>query len=165
MWGGWGLGPHPWPSPSPAWPWKWHRVASSEGAEPILTSVAQSRVPVRIAEFLSGGAFYHFTRWQGTNVAEHPSIKYRDGVNTALRDVKSAIFNKDASHQKYLIQSNSLSWAKRNKSLCVSLYPLLKGSRLVRKNGRASCFIDVLVLFYFVYVVHVCIRFNKKAHN
>ena len=85
-----------------------------------------------------------------TNAAEQPSIKYISGVNDALRDVKSAIFNKDAPHQKYTIQSNSLSWAKRNKSLCVSLNPPLKESRLIRKNGRASYFIDVFVLLYFV---------------
>ena len=58
------------------------------------------------------------------------------------------------AHQKYLIQSNSLSWAKRNKSLCVSLNPPLKESRLIRKNGRASYFIDVFVLLYFV---HTCL--------
>ena len=34
--------------------------------------------------------------WQMTNVAEHASIKYISGVNDTLRDVKSAIFNKDA---------------------------------------------------------------------
>ena len=88
----------------------------------------------------SSCAFYHFTRWQMTNAAEHPSIKYISGVNDALRDVKSAIFNKDAPHQKYLIQSNSLSWAKRNKSLCVFSDPLLKGPRLVQKNGRAASY-------------------------
>ena len=85
-------------------------------------------------------AFYHFTRWQMTNAAEHPSIKYISGVNDALRDVKSAIFNKGAPHQKYLIQSNSLSWAKRNKSLCVFSDPPLKGPRLVQKNGRAASY-------------------------
>ena len=41
-----------------------------------------------------------------------------------------------------------------NKSLCVSLNPPLKESRLIRKNSRASYFIDVFVLLYFV---HTCL--------
>ena len=58
--------------------------------------------------------------WHMTNVAEHSSIHVIFGVNDSLRDVKSAIFNKDIWHQKYQIQSNSLSWSERNKCLCVS---------------------------------------------
>ena len=58
--------------------------------------------------------------WHMTNVAEHYSIHVIFGVNDSLRDVKSAIFNKDIWHQKYQIQSNSLSWSERNRCLCVS---------------------------------------------
>ena len=105
-----------------------------------ITGPSPSSVCCPGLQNLPSCAFYHFTRWQMTNAAEHPSIKYISGVNDALRDVKSAIFNKDAPHQKYLIQSNSLSWAKRNKSLCVFSDPPLKGPRLVQKNGRAASY-------------------------
>ena len=140
------------PSYSPwVWPWKYHRVARPwQGrAHPLLrTPVLPSRGDPYQGLQNSWPNFIH--SWQMTNVAEHASIKYISGVNDDMRDVKSAIFNKDAPHQKYTIQSNSLSWAKRNKSLCVSILDSpLKGSRLVRKNGRASYFICVVYLLLY----------------
>ena len=115
-------------------------------------------------------AFYHFTRWQMTNAAEHPSIKYISGVNDALRDVKSAIFNKDAPHQKYLIQSNSLSWAKRNKSLCVFQILRWKDHVWFRRMAEQLLTIDVsyfvntrfdLYMFVFESVKRPTIKLDK----